>query len=857
MFVVSFYSYKGGVGRTATLLNTAWYMALRGRRIALLDLDLEAPGLSSAYLLQDPGVPIMDSGGSVEGFFELVNAYRDNNQRFPNEWYKQYLIQGLGPEGRIGLMAAGNTNNVEYERFIQSFSWHQFYTREFGGVFMIGITQGLAALGYEYLLIDARTGVTDVSHITTLQLPDLAVLVTNLTRQSLDGIARRIDIIEECNKRCRKSPGCDYRKPGYEMRPVEIIVAASPLPRGEWRTRQERITYAEKNILSNRRIDIEVDYLDLLAVGEQDQILFRRMDARDLNTNTFLAAATQPYQRLGEEIARRNPESPENLIEDGTRLWEMGLWRIAKAHHDEAMERIYMHTTQFSRWTVGAEKAPIAESNPTFQEAELGWLLADLEALDPDKERERLEQLDAHPPATKAIEVQRARAWLALAFPYILLNRFQDSAKAASKASDAFSKLLVADTTNRQLEDLYALALLRSGYACMLSFRWDLAAKLTQKSRTIYRRLAARPLLLSLASCQLARIELAIGAEGAMARAAESISEAAAFIPEGRHSPDPSGIARSTEILSQHVRADFYHARALARYEQGRGTAADEDFEQSCKLYGEDDDAVGQLDLLVLQLSLGMRGFEVGEQIKFFDRSLDEWILVANELRVRSSAWRLELARWGLRVAQGLSCKAVEAGLKDLLSEVNAPGNKDTDPALPSLIRLERTRFFLRRGGGDDATTAQELLKSVEAELERPLENESPDIAPEVTHPLLLLRGVLAVAQPDYGGPELIDELQTAAKRCGGGKYHTREAQLRLVLALLNPNEHLEPLAHVLNRPEGIEAPGNWPWTLPIVFVFNSKNTNLEAACNDLKNASTVHEGLYDRIWRGSAQDAP
>ncbi len=48
MFIVSFYSYKGGVGRTATLLNTAWFMALRGRRIALLDLDLEAPRLSFA-----------------------------------------------------------------------------------------------------------------------------------------------------------------------------------------------------------------------------------------------------------------------------------------------------------------------------------------------------------------------------------------------------------------------------------------------------------------------------------------------------------------------------------------------------------------------------------------------------------------------------------------------------------------------------------------------------------------------------------------------------------------------------------------------------------------------------------------
>ena len=42
---VTFYSYKGGGGRTLALINTAAYLAEKGNRVLLLDFDLEAPGL--------------------------------------------------------------------------------------------------------------------------------------------------------------------------------------------------------------------------------------------------------------------------------------------------------------------------------------------------------------------------------------------------------------------------------------------------------------------------------------------------------------------------------------------------------------------------------------------------------------------------------------------------------------------------------------------------------------------------------------------------------------------------------------------------------------------------------------------
>jgi hypothetical protein len=54
--IVTFYSYKGGTGRTMALANVGWILAASGKRVLLIDWDLEAPGLHR-YLhpfLDDP-----------------------------------------------------------------------------------------------------------------------------------------------------------------------------------------------------------------------------------------------------------------------------------------------------------------------------------------------------------------------------------------------------------------------------------------------------------------------------------------------------------------------------------------------------------------------------------------------------------------------------------------------------------------------------------------------------------------------------------------------------------------------------------------------------------------------------------
>ena len=54
MYTITFYSFKGGVGRTMALVNVGAQLARMGRKVLLVDFDLEAPGLETFDRLRPP-----------------------------------------------------------------------------------------------------------------------------------------------------------------------------------------------------------------------------------------------------------------------------------------------------------------------------------------------------------------------------------------------------------------------------------------------------------------------------------------------------------------------------------------------------------------------------------------------------------------------------------------------------------------------------------------------------------------------------------------------------------------------------------------------------------------------------------
>lgn len=210
--IVSFYSFKGGVGRTMALANVAFLAAANGLDVLVMDWDLEAPGLhhyfrgivdggDMAALREAEGVldvawewrhriEAAQSREDVDAIFQDFHVGTPFTRRLEPIW----TDDEFGADGRIDIIPAGaprvaTPELIEYERALASFSWSDFLDRYAGGG-MISALRNWASRHYDLVLIDSRTGLADVAGICTMQLPDAVVLAFVLNRQNIEGAAR-------------------------------------------------------------------------------------------------------------------------------------------------------------------------------------------------------------------------------------------------------------------------------------------------------------------------------------------------------------------------------------------------------------------------------------------------------------------------------------------------------------------------------------------------------------------------------------------------------------------------------------------------------------------------------------------
>lgn len=105
METIAFYSYKGGVGRSLLVANTARFLGMLGKRVVALDLDIEAPGLH--YKLGR--APDADGKASIAGGavpYLLATAKGAKNPP-PLSDHIIELAMPEGSDGSLHLMPAG------------------------------------------------------------------------------------------------------------------------------------------------------------------------------------------------------------------------------------------------------------------------------------------------------------------------------------------------------------------------------------------------------------------------------------------------------------------------------------------------------------------------------------------------------------------------------------------------------------------------------------------------------------------------------------------------------------------------------------------------------------------------------
>ena len=195
--IVTFYSYKGGTGRTMALANVGWILASTGLKVLVIDWDLDSPGLHRYFH------PFVDSTfvSATPGVIELINDYawaatvQEDNRA--NDWHRQYAKilphavslnwPGFPGEGTLDYVSAGRQNR-DYSSSLTSIDWDNFYDRLGGGQFIDALREDMKA-HYDYTLIDSRTGLSDIADICTVHLPDILVDCFTLNYQSIEGAA--------------------------------------------------------------------------------------------------------------------------------------------------------------------------------------------------------------------------------------------------------------------------------------------------------------------------------------------------------------------------------------------------------------------------------------------------------------------------------------------------------------------------------------------------------------------------------------------------------------------------------------------------------------------------------------------
>ncbi|QKQ74388.1 ParA family protein [Nostoc sp. TCL240-02] len=177
---VTFYSFKGGVGRTTALTHVASILAMRGLKIVAVDLDLEAPGLSTAFNLKpQPKYGIVDYfyersylSEGIEPIISIAEIFGE--VRIPNATGRLFVV----PAGFLNLDYVSKVDDLHATTVIDG-------DQSLWSVFKREIYEQLKP---DIILIDSRTGINQWGALSLIQAADEAIIFLFPNEQNKQGI---------------------------------------------------------------------------------------------------------------------------------------------------------------------------------------------------------------------------------------------------------------------------------------------------------------------------------------------------------------------------------------------------------------------------------------------------------------------------------------------------------------------------------------------------------------------------------------------------------------------------------------------------------------------------------------------
>jgi MinD-like ATPase involved in chromosome partitioning or flagellar assembly len=284
MYIVTFYSFKGGTGRSMALANVAVELAMRGRRVLAVDFDLEAPGLDT--------FPFRKPDAQQKGVVDFIETYLGSGV-VPD--VLDYVYQTC-PEGHdtasLWIMPAGRQDN-QYDGRFKAIDWNDLYQNEDGFLLFEDLkAQWQDTLHPDYVLIDSRTGHTDAGGICTRQLPDAVVIFFFPNEQNRRGLKPIVDTIRS-----------EQKGPLNKSIYLHFVMANVPDLDDEEEILAEH-TARFRETLGYRDLSATIHHQNSLSMLDQDLFVLDRPKS----------SLSREYRRLSEAIVRQNLEDSQGAI---------------------------------------------------------------------------------------------------------------------------------------------------------------------------------------------------------------------------------------------------------------------------------------------------------------------------------------------------------------------------------------------------------------------------------------------------------------------------------------------------------------------------------------------------------------
>jgi len=189
--IYTFYSFKGGVGRSMALANVAALLAKWGRSVLVVDWDLEAAGIERFFCQDNKAArQVRDS---KPGVVDLVKAKAKGDTIDWHDCIHELSINGN--PSTVKLITAGCIRH-DYVGNLHDLNFAKLFAENDLGRYIEDLRNEWTS-EFEFVLVDSRTGVTDIGGICTVHLADVLVLFFTATDSSTEGV---LDILTRARK---------------------------------------------------------------------------------------------------------------------------------------------------------------------------------------------------------------------------------------------------------------------------------------------------------------------------------------------------------------------------------------------------------------------------------------------------------------------------------------------------------------------------------------------------------------------------------------------------------------------------------------------------------------------------------